>query len=167
VWTVEIIPAEIQPPPRVPEGASGNRIRVGTGTVTNWGDETNLVVAFNEQVLLARHRAVALAKDAIILLEDSWAERPDEDVQRAWRAALDELASRDNRIIPVPMDAQCLTLVDNSRKGKNMFALGILAWIHDGDRAVRHERGRDRARARAEPAGRRARPHRLTGDVPT
>src|SRR5690242_13056369 len=52
VWTVEIIPAEIQPPPRTPEGASGNRVRIGTGPVTNWGDETQLVVAFNEQVLL-------------------------------------------------------------------------------------------------------------------
>ncbi|HEX8942352.1 MAG TPA: hypothetical protein VF785_04385, partial [Gemmatimonadaceae bacterium] len=31
VWTVEIIPAEIQPPPRTPEGASGNRIRIGSG----------------------------------------------------------------------------------------------------------------------------------------
>ena len=33
IWTVEIIPAEIQPPPRIPEGASGNRIRLGSGTV--------------------------------------------------------------------------------------------------------------------------------------
>src|SRR5829696_5069178 len=40
VWTVEIIPAEIQPPARVPEGASGNRIRIGSGPVTNWGDRT-------------------------------------------------------------------------------------------------------------------------------
>src|SRR6476646_2833248 len=31
VWTVEIIPAEIQPPPRTPEGASGNRVRLGSG----------------------------------------------------------------------------------------------------------------------------------------
>ena len=29
-WTVEIIPAEIQPPPRTPAGGSGNRIRIGT-----------------------------------------------------------------------------------------------------------------------------------------
>ncbi|HZJ01851.1 MAG TPA: hypothetical protein VFD22_14405 [Gemmatimonadaceae bacterium] len=84
IWTVEIIPAEIQPPPRIPEGASGNRIRLGSGPVTNWGDETNLVVAFNEQVLLARHRLGALASDAIVLLEDKWASHPDEDVQRAW-----------------------------------------------------------------------------------
>src|SRR5678809_1462719 len=45
VWTVEIIPAEIQPPPRTPEGASGNRIRIGSGPVTNWGDHTQLVLA--------------------------------------------------------------------------------------------------------------------------
>src|SRR5210317_889550 len=44
VWTVEIIPAEIQPPPREPAGASGIRIRLGDEEVTNWGDETNVVV---------------------------------------------------------------------------------------------------------------------------
>src|SRR5678815_4844767 len=83
VWTVEIIPAEIQPPPRNPEGASGHRIRIGSDPITNWGDETQLVLAFNEQVLLARHRLGALANDETILLEDSWASHPDEDVQHA------------------------------------------------------------------------------------
>jgi len=133
IWTVEIIPAEIQPPPRIPEGASGNRIRIGSAAVTNWGDETNLVVAFNEQVLLARHRLGALAPDAIILLENKWASHPDDDVVRAWHAALDELSTRRYRVILVPMDEQCLTLVDNPRKGKNMFALGLLACIYDRD----------------------------------
>jgi 2-oxoglutarate ferredoxin oxidoreductase subunit alpha len=133
IWTVEIIPAEIQPPPRIPEGASGNRIRIGVGSVTNWGDETNLVVAFNEQVLLARHRLGALADDAIILLEDKWASHPDEDVQQAWQSALAELSERSYRLIQVPMEEQCLTLVDNPRKGKNIFALGVLAWIYDRD----------------------------------
>ena len=40
-------------PTRTPGSASGNRIRIGTGPVTNWGDEADLVVAFNEQALLA------------------------------------------------------------------------------------------------------------------
>jgi 2-oxoglutarate/2-oxoacid ferredoxin oxidoreductase subunit alpha len=31
------------------------------------------------------------------------------------------------------MEEQCLTVVDNARKGKNMFALGMLAWIYDRD----------------------------------
>src|SRR5512134_1855818 len=110
VWTVEIIPAEIQPPPRVPEGASGIRIRLGSCENTNWGDQTNLVVAFNEQVLLARHRLGALAEDAVL--------------RAAWSAAMAELSSRKYRIILVPMETQCLSLVDNPRKGKNMFALG-------------------------------------------
>jgi 2-oxoglutarate ferredoxin oxidoreductase subunit alpha len=133
VWTVEIIPAEIQPPPRIPEGASGFRIRIGSDPVTNWGDETQLVLAFNEQVLLSRHRIGALAHDAVILLEDCWATHPDEDVQRAWTDAIAELSTRDYTLIRVPMDAQCRTLVDNPRKGKNMFALGVLACVYARD----------------------------------
>lgn len=81
VWTVEIIPAEVQPPPRIPEGASGNRVRIGSAPITNWGDVTNLVVAFNEQVLLARHRAGALAPDAVLLLENLWGTHEDASIQ--------------------------------------------------------------------------------------
>ena len=134
VWTVEIIPAEVQPPARAPEGASGNRIRIGTGPVTNWGDVTNLVVAFNEQVLAARHRLGALAPDAILLLEDLWATHEDPAIRAAWDAALAELSEPGTyRIIPVPMEEQALAVTDNPRKGKNMFALGMLACIYGRD----------------------------------
>ncbi len=135
VWTVEIIPAEIQPPPRIPEGASGFRIRIGERPVTNWGDSTNLVVAFNEQVLLARHRLEALAPDAVLLVEDKWASDEDADIRAAWEAGMAELSGQHYRIIPVPMEVECLTLVDNPRKGKNMFALGMLACIYTSDMA--------------------------------
>jgi 2-oxoglutarate ferredoxin oxidoreductase subunit alpha len=133
VWTVEIIPAEIQPPPRTPGSASGVRIRIGTEPVTNWGDEANLVVAFNEQVLLSRHRLGALADDAIILIESMWAEHPDPDVVSAWNEAMEELSTRNYRFIPVPMEKESLEVVDNPRRGKNMFALGLLTWIYDRD----------------------------------
>ncbi len=133
VWTVELIPAEIQPPPRVPEGASGNRIRLGEHAVTNWGDRTDLVIAFNEQVLLARHRVDALADNAVLLIEDKWARHEDPDVVAQWDAAMKELSGKHYRIIPVAMDDQCLTIVDNPRKGKNMFALGLLARIYGRD----------------------------------
>ncbi len=131
VWTVEIIPAEIQPPPRMAEGASGNRIRFGTGPITNGGDETNLIIAFNEQVLLGRHRLGALASDAIILLENSWATNSNPDIRTAWDKALAELSAQSYRIIEVPMEEQCLTIDENPRKGKNMFVLGLLAYIYD------------------------------------
>lgn len=133
VWTVEIIPAEIQPPPRIPEGASGYRVRLGDGPVTNWGDATNLALAFNEQVLLARHRLGALADDAILLVEDKWATDDDADIRAAWDAAMIELSTKHYRIIPVPMEVECLKFVDNPRKGKNMFALGMLARIYNRD----------------------------------
>jgi 2-oxoglutarate ferredoxin oxidoreductase subunit alpha len=47
IWTVEIIPAEIQPPARSVDGASGNRIRVASRRITNGGDKAGLAVAFN------------------------------------------------------------------------------------------------------------------------
>src|SRR5689334_16398004 len=109
IWTVEIIPAEIQPPPRTPEGASGNRIRLGTGPVTNRGDDTNLVVAFNEQVLLSRHRRGALAEDAIVPVEDLWATHDNPDIRAGRGRAREELGKRRYRIIPVPMEERCLT----------------------------------------------------------
>ena len=132
-WTVEIIPAEIQPPARTPGSASGNRIRIGTQPVTNWGDAANVVAAFNEQVLLARHRLDALAEDAIILLENQWETHDDEDIRKQWADAMVELSTRGYRIIGVPMETQCLTVTDNPRKGKNMFALGLLCWIYGRD----------------------------------
>jgi len=133
VWTVEIIPAEIQPPARTPASASGNRVRIGTRPVTNWGDHANLVVAFNEQVLLHRHRLDALADDAIILIEDMWAAHDDPDIRLAWSGAMEELGGRAYRFVPVPMEEQCLTVLENPRRGKNMFALGLLAWIYSRD----------------------------------
>ncbi|MBI4518884.1 MAG: 2-oxoacid:acceptor oxidoreductase subunit alpha [Deltaproteobacteria bacterium] len=133
VWTVEIIPAEIQPPPRQPQSASGNRIRIGAGTVTNWGDAADLIVAFNEQALLQRVRLNALADDAIILLENMWATHDDPDIRKEWDEAMREISGRGFRLVPVPMEEQCLTVIDNPRKGKNMFALGMLACIYGRD----------------------------------
>ncbi|UCC75231.1 MAG: 2-oxoacid:acceptor oxidoreductase subunit alpha [Gemmatimonadota bacterium] len=135
-WTVEIIPAEIQPPARSKAGGSGNRIRFGTEEVTNWGDATNLVVAFNEQVLLGRIELGALAEDAIVLLENQWATHPDEDIRKEWEEGLKELSKHDYRIIEVPMEEECLKIVDDTRRGKNMFALGMLAWIYDRDQEL-------------------------------
>jgi 2-oxoglutarate/2-oxoacid ferredoxin oxidoreductase subunit alpha len=132
-WTVELIPAEIQPPPRIPAGASGNRIRIGSGPVTNWGDSANLVVAFNEQVLLNRHRVEGLAEDAVILLENMWKEHPDEMIRKQWAAAMKEISDKRYRVIEVPMDELCRTVVEDPQKGKNMFVLGILSWIYERD----------------------------------
>ena len=91
IWTTEIIPAELRPPARSVAGASGNRIRIGSGYITNGGDETDLVVAFNEQVLLGRVRAGELSSDCIILLESMWREHSDPKISASYIESYDAL----------------------------------------------------------------------------
>src|ERR1019366_2691760 len=93
VWTVEIIPAEIRPPARSVAGASGNRIRLGARRITNGGDDTDLVVAFNEQVLLGRVRAGELKPGCIILLESMWREDADQTIADSYRQVHDQLVA--------------------------------------------------------------------------
>ena len=91
IWTTEIIPAEIQPPARSVAGASGIRIRMGTHRVSNGGDETDLVVAFNEQVLIGRVKAGELKPGAQILLESMWREHRDPTVVASYVATVNML----------------------------------------------------------------------------
>jgi 2-oxoglutarate/2-oxoacid ferredoxin oxidoreductase subunit alpha len=130
IWTVEIIPAEIRPPARSVAGASGNRIRIGSGHVTNGGDETDLVVAFNEQVLLGRVRAGELKPDCIILLENMWREHADAKIVAAYTETYDKVCAAGYRVIEIPMERECRKLVADAKRGKNMFVLGMLCHLY-------------------------------------
>jgi 2-oxoglutarate ferredoxin oxidoreductase subunit alpha len=133
IWTVEIIPAEIQPPARSVAGASGIRIRVGSKHVNNGGDETDLVVAFNEQVLLGRVRAGELKRGATILLENMWGEHRDPVIVKTYTEAVKALKDAGFRVIPLPLEKECRALMSDARRGKNMFVLGVLASIYSLD----------------------------------
>ncbi|MGZ8212792.1 MAG: 2-oxoacid:acceptor oxidoreductase subunit alpha [Burkholderiales bacterium] len=139
IWTVEIIPAEIQPPARSVEGASGNRIRIGAKRVTNGGDETDLVVSFNEQVLLGRLRAKAFKPGCTILLESMWREHVDKDIAASYVKTYERLVAGGYRVYEIPMERECRTLVADSRRGKNMFALGMLCSIYSFDLKLARE----------------------------
>jgi 2-oxoglutarate/2-oxoacid ferredoxin oxidoreductase subunit alpha len=139
VWTVEIIPAEIQPPARSIAGASGNRIRIGSNRITNGGDEADLAIAFNEQVLLGRVNAGELKPDCIILLENVWAESPDPKIAAQYRETRDRLLADGYRLHEVPMENECRKLVSDPRKGKNMFVLGMLCNLYSLDMDLARE----------------------------
>jgi len=139
VWTVEIIPAEIRPPARSVAGASGNRIRIGSRRVTNGGDRTDLVVAFNEQVLLGRVKAGELQPGATILLEDMWRDHPDPGIAASYIRVHDELGAAGYRVIEVPMERECRQIVPDARRGKNMFALGMLCSLYSLDLELARE----------------------------
>ena len=133
IWTVEIIPAEIQPPARSIAGASGIRIRIGSQRVTNGGDETDLVVAFNEQVLLGRVRAGELKPGATILLESMWAEHRDPVIVKSYTDTVAALKEAGYRLYEVPLERECRALMSDARRGKNMFVLGMLCSIYSLD----------------------------------
>jgi 2-oxoglutarate/2-oxoacid ferredoxin oxidoreductase subunit alpha len=133
IWTTEIIPAEIRPPARSVAGASGNRIRIGAGRITNGGDNTDLVVAFNEQVLLGRVRAKELKPGCTILLEDRWRTHADPQIARAFADTYDALIAAGYKVYEIPMERECKTIVADARKGKNMFALGMLCHLYSLD----------------------------------
>lgn len=139
IWTVEIIPAEIQPPARSIAGASGNRIRLATGRVTNGGDEADLVVAFNEQVLLGRIRDQELKPGCIILLEGKWRTDKDPAIAAAYKETYDELTTKGFVIHEIPLESECLKYVFDPRRGKNMFALGMLCAIYSLDLQIARE----------------------------
>lgn len=133
VWTVEIIPAEIEPPQRSRAGASGNRIRIGTHDITNMGDAADIVIAFNEQVLYSRIDVGALTKGTVVFVESRWADDRDEAIQEAYRTAMADFEARGYVVYEIPMEKECLKLVANPRRGKNMWALGLLCAIYERD----------------------------------
>ena len=133
VWTVEIIPAEIQPPARERQGASGIRVRLGSKYMTNMGDEADLVVAFNDQVLYSRISNHAYRKGTVVLLESMWAEDPEEKIREQYREALADFQQQGLVVHELPIQKECLKIVPDPRKGKNMFVLGMLCAIYHRD----------------------------------
>ena len=133
IWTVEIIPAEIRPPPRTIAGASGNRVRLASHRVSNGGGEADLVVAFNEQVLLSRLRPGEIKPGGIILLESMWRDDRDETIAADYARVRDEIRAAGYRLYEIPMEAECIKFVPDPRLGKNMFALGMLCGIYSLD----------------------------------
>src|SRR5512138_2681978 len=115
IWTTEIIPAEIQPPARSVAGASGIRIRIGSQRVTNGGDQTDLVVAFNEQVLIGRVQAAELKPGATILLESMWAAHRDPEVAASYTKTVAALRQDGYNLIEVPLEECCRALVSDPR----------------------------------------------------
>jgi 2-oxoglutarate ferredoxin oxidoreductase subunit alpha len=138
VWTVEIIPAEIKPPSRSRAGASGIRIRLGAREVTNMGDEADLVVALNEQVLYGRIEQHAYKPGTIVLLESKWADDTIPEIREQYAASLAEFRELGLVVHELPIEEACREVVENPRLGKNMFVLGMLCRLYQRgiDKAV-------------------------------
>jgi len=150
IWTVEIIPAEIEPPPRTAAGASGIRIRLGSNHITNMGDEADLIVAFNEQALMGREENGNLKKGATILLENRWKDHTNNVIREQYAKVMDHLIETGYNVVEIPMEEETLKIVKNPRKGKNMFVLGMLCYIYSRDMELAREQIRFAFRKKGE-----------------
>lgn len=133
VWTVEIIPAEVEPPQRSRAGASGNRIRIGREEITNAGDFADVVFAFNEQVLYSRIDQSALRKGTVIFLDRKWSESPIEEYRTAYAQALVEFKDLGYELIEVPLEEECMKILPDPRRGKNIWVVGLLCQLYQRD----------------------------------
>lgn len=133
LWTVEIIPSEIQPPPHTTGSASGNRIRLAEQPVTNVGNLANVVFAFNEMALLSRFEAGTVADDALVLIDDQWTQHDIEAYRQSYARVLADVRGRGCTVLEIPLEKETLKYVDNPQRGKNMFAVGLLCALYSKD----------------------------------
>jgi 2-oxoglutarate/2-oxoacid ferredoxin oxidoreductase subunit alpha len=136
VWTVEIIPSDIEPPPRTLQSTSGIRIRIGSGVISNAGDEADLVVAFNEVAPNSRIEQAAFKEGTIILLESAWANHDDPSVRQSYEKALSDFKKKGYVVYEIPMAEECLKFVPDPKRGKNMWVLGMLSYIYMRDLSI-------------------------------
>jgi 2-oxoglutarate ferredoxin oxidoreductase subunit alpha len=136
VWTVEIIPAEIQPPARSREGASGIRVRVGSKKVTNTGNRADLVIALNEQVIYGRLPQDAYDENTLMFIENKWATHESEFISEQYKEALIKFRELGIDVQEIPMEEECLKLMPDARKGKNMWVLGLICYMYSRDMAM-------------------------------
>ncbi len=139
LWTVDIIPSEIRPPAHTVGGASGVRVRIGAKQITNSGDLTHLIFAFNEQSLHARVEAGLLDPEVTVLIDDVWSRNAEPHVRQRYREVLDELHGGGANIFEVPLSEQFEAASGDGTRGKNMVALGMLgvAYARDAERLER------------------------------
>ncbi len=150
VWTVEIIPSDIEPPPRTIQSTSGIRIRIGSKEITNAGDEADLVVAFNEVCPYSRIEQHAFKPGTKILIESAWAQHDDPTVKESYEKAIADFKNRGYVVYEIPMAEECLKLVPDPKRGKNMWVLGMLCYIYMRDLNIAEDQIRHTFRKKSQ-----------------
>jgi 2-oxoglutarate/2-oxoacid ferredoxin oxidoreductase subunit alpha len=128
VYIEPMIPAEISPPARTRPALSGVIIRVADFDVTNIGNDTDLIVASHEIVLDRRLDDEEFNVNAKILLDMG-----DKDAnQESYEMVLKRCTKFGLSVIPFDVDqASQNTLKELGGKGRNLYYLGMLTYIHN------------------------------------
>ncbi|MBL8012773.1 MAG: 2-oxoacid:acceptor oxidoreductase family protein, partial [Candidatus Omnitrophica bacterium] len=130
VYIEPMIPAEISPPARTRPALSGVIIRVADFDVTNIGNNTDFIIASHEIVLDRRLSDGEQHPNCRILL-DMGDKTSNEE---SYEAVLKRCTKEGLSVIPFELDeASQNILKELGGKGKNLYYLGMLAYIYNLD----------------------------------
>lgn len=134
-------PAEIRAPAGTTFGVSAFQIHFGAGDVRTAGDEVDVLVAMNPAALTVNLRDVRLGGTVVVDV-GAFSER---NLQKAGYATnpLDEATLAPYQIIKLDISKLTLDAVADLGLGqkealrcRNMWALGLMLWMYDRDRAT-------------------------------
>jgi 2-oxoglutarate ferredoxin oxidoreductase subunit alpha len=97
------------------------------------GDQADLVVAFNEQVLYSRIDQGAMGTGTRLLLDSRWGESEDPKIREAYHKALEEFHVFGYDVREIPIQAETGKLTDTPHRGKNMWVVGLLCALYNRD----------------------------------
>lgn len=130
VYIEPMIPAEISPPARTFPALSGVIIRVADFDVTNIGNNTDLILASHEIVLARRLSDEEHHPECRILLDMGDRASNEESYENVLKRCTKEGLS----VIPFEMDEASQNLLkEMAGKGRNLYYLGMLAYIYNLD----------------------------------
>jgi len=97
------------------------------------------VIAFNEQVLLGRVRTGELKPGCHHFAGKHVAREPGPKDRHDLRRDLRSTGRGGYNVIEAPMERECRTIIADAKRGKNMFALGMLCNIYSFDLQLARE----------------------------
>jgi 2-oxoglutarate ferredoxin oxidoreductase subunit alpha len=82
-------------------------------------------------VLYSRIDVDALRPGTLLVVDKSWSENPDQEIRRHYAEAIADFHARGYVVVEIPIERLCRQHTDDPRKGKNMWALGMLCAVYD------------------------------------
>ena len=89
--------------------------------------------AGEKNVLLSRIEAGTLSDDVFVLIDSIWAEHDNPTIRKQYQEILQGVRDRGGTVVEAPMEKETLEVVEDPRRGKNMFALGLLSYVYARD----------------------------------
>ncbi len=77
--------------------------------------------------------AEVLADDVVVLIDSIWANHEDAEIRKQYKEILDGIREKGGSVYEIPMEEETLQVVEDPYRGKNMWCVGVLAFLYKRD----------------------------------